>query len=174
MAGAVSQQEVELKTQSWYFAFQVIQVFLVTTFSSGASTIATQIIQNPTSVPILLAQNLPKASNFYISYFVLFGLASSSRLLFNVQGLLKFSVGRILKNTPRKQFEHYINMSHLNWGSEYPKWTNLAVIGRFELAKCFQRSILNRFCSNCVLLSCASSSRFRDCRLRLNILGLPI
>jgi hypothetical protein len=136
MAGAVSQQEVELRTQSWYFAFQVIQVFLVTTFSAGASAVITQIIQYPTSAPALLAQNLPKASNFYISYFVLFGLTSSSRMLFNVEGLLNHGVGGFLKKTPRKQYEHYINMSHLSWGSEYPKWTNLAVIGMFERKNC--------------------------------------
>lgn len=130
MAGAVSQQEVELRTQSWYFSFQVVQVFLVTTFSSGASAVTTQIIQYPTSAPALLAQNLPKASNFYISYFILFGLASSSKLLFNFQGLLQHGVGGVLKKTPRQQYEQYTNMSHLKWGSEYPKWTLLAVIGR--------------------------------------------
>ncbi|QDS73513.1 hypothetical protein FKW77_009415 [Venturia effusa] len=128
MAGAVSQQEVELRTQSWFFAFQVIQVFLVTTFSSGASAVTTQIIQHPTSTPALLAQNLPKASNFYISYFILFGLASSSRMIFNFMGLLQYGVGGVLKKTPRQQYEHSINMSHLKWGSEYPKWTLLAVI----------------------------------------------
>ncbi|TID26093.1 DUF221-domain-containing protein [Venturia nashicola] len=128
MAGAVSQQEVELRTQSWFFAFQVIQVFLVTTFSSGASAVVTQIVQYPTSAPKLLAQNLPKASNFYISYFLVFGLASSSKMLFNFMGLLRYGVGGILKRTPRQQYEHFINLSHLKWGSEYPKWTLLAVI----------------------------------------------
>lgn len=130
MAGAVSLQEVELKTQSWFFAFQVVQVFLVTTFSSGASAVVTQIIQYPTSAPMLLARNLPTASNFYISYFVLFGLASSSKKLFNFMGLLQYGVGGILQRTPRQQYERYINFSHLKWGSEYPKWTLLAVIGK--------------------------------------------
>lgn len=131
MAGAVSQQEVELRTQSWFFAFQVIQVFLITTFSSGASAVTTQILQYPASAPKLLAQNLPKASNFYISYFILFGLASSSKMLFNFMGLLQCGVGGILNKTPRQQYEHYINMSHLKWGSEYPQWTLLAVIGMY-------------------------------------------
>jgi hypothetical protein len=35
LAGEPTLSAVELKTQSWYFAFQVVQVFLVTTFSSG-------------------------------------------------------------------------------------------------------------------------------------------
>lgn len=34
-AGEPTLSAIELKTQSWYFAFQVVQVFLITTFSSG-------------------------------------------------------------------------------------------------------------------------------------------
>lgn len=34
--------QVELRTQGWYFAFQVVQVFLITTFSSGASKVASK------------------------------------------------------------------------------------------------------------------------------------
>lgn len=34
-AGEPTLSAIELKTQSWYFSFQVVQVFLITTFSSG-------------------------------------------------------------------------------------------------------------------------------------------
>lgn len=70
---------VALRVQSWYFPFQVIQVFLVTTFASGASSVASQIVQNPSSAVTLLAKNLPKASNFYIAYFILFGKSQSEQ-----------------------------------------------------------------------------------------------
>ena len=43
-SGAVMSAQVELRTQSWYFAFQVVQVFLITTFSSGASTVASMFV----------------------------------------------------------------------------------------------------------------------------------
>ncbi|KAK0843200.1 phosphate metabolism protein 7 [Friedmanniomyces endolithicus] len=72
-----TQGAVQLKTQSWYFAFQVIQVFLITTFSSGAASVATQVFSNPTSAPTLLAKNLPKASNFYITNLGVIALAYS-------------------------------------------------------------------------------------------------
>lgn len=39
-AGSVTLAQIELRTQGWYFAFQVVQVFLITTFSSGAATVA--------------------------------------------------------------------------------------------------------------------------------------
>lgn len=120
---------VELKTQSWYFVFQVIQVFLITTFSSGASAVVTQIIQNPGSAPGLLATNLPKASNFYISYFILYGLATAASMILNIVALLLYIVlGKFLDSTPRKMYNRWIGLAGIGWGSEYPKWTNLGVI----------------------------------------------
>ncbi len=126
--GAVTRAEVELQTQSWYFGFQVIQVFLVTTFSSGAASVAGQIASDPTSVAELLARNLPKASNFYISYFVLYGVGISASYLVNFSGLFWFVLNRFTASTPRTKFNDYVKLSGPSWGSVYPKWTNLGVI----------------------------------------------
>jgi hypothetical protein len=41
-AGSVTLAQVELRVQGWYFFFQVVQVFLVTTFSSGAAKVASR------------------------------------------------------------------------------------------------------------------------------------
>lgn len=129
MGGEPTLSAVELKTQSWYFAFQVIQVFLITTFTSGAAAVASQIVQNPGMAPGLLAENLPKASNFYISYFILYGLAQAASQLLNIVALLlNIVLGKFLDSTPRKMFARWVNLAGLGWGSEYPKWTNLCVI----------------------------------------------
>lgn len=74
-------------TQAWYFAFQLIQVFLITTFSSGAAAVATKIAREPRLAPELLAENLPKASNFYLTYFILQGTASAAQNILNWSGL---------------------------------------------------------------------------------------
>jgi len=113
--------EVEQQTQSWYFAFQVIQVFLVTTFTSGATAVVSQIVSEPTQAVTLLSKNLPKASNFYISYFILYGLANASRYLFNVAGLLGVFVLSKFAKTPRKKYMRYVSFTEPSWGSEYPK-----------------------------------------------------
>ncbi|KAJ9666769.1 phosphate metabolism protein 7 [Coniosporium apollinis] len=126
--GAVTRGEIELQTQYWYFGFQIIQVFLVTTLSSGAASVASQIASNPTSVTELLARNLPKASNFYITYFVLYGVGISASYLINFGGLVTFVLGRFTANTPRAMFTDYVKLTAPRWGSEYPKWTNLGVI----------------------------------------------
>lgn len=67
----------ELQVQAWYYTFQVIQVFLVTALSSSATAFIPTVISNPHHVPQLLADNLPKSSNFYLTYFILQGLACS-------------------------------------------------------------------------------------------------
>ncbi|KAF2475294.1 DUF221-domain-containing protein [Lindgomyces ingoldianus] len=130
VAGWVTLSQVELQTQSWYFAFQVVQVFLITTFSSAATTVVNQVIANPGSALTLLSENLPKASNVYINYFILFGLASFAGTLLNIGGFVTVVLlGRILPGgTPRKIFQKLVNLSAPMWGSEFPKWVNLGVI----------------------------------------------
>jgi len=131
LAGYVTWSQIELKTQNWYFAFQVVQVFLVATLSSAITSAINQIIDNPGSVLTLLSTSLPKASNFYISYFILLGLSSAAGTLLNIGGfVVVVLLGRILPGkTPRKIFDKLTKLSAPSWGSEYPKWVNLAVIG---------------------------------------------
>jgi len=129
LAGEPTLAAVELRTQTWYFSFQVVQVFLITTFTSAATSVTTQIIQNPGSAPTLLATNLPKASNFYISYFILFGLAQAALQLLNIVPLLMYTLlGKLLDKSPRKKYNRYVNIPGLGWGSAYPKFTLLGVI----------------------------------------------
>ena len=130
LAGYVTLSQVELQTQSWYFAFQVIQVFLITTCTSAASSVVSDIIDDPGKAVPFLAENLPKASNFYINFFILFGLSSFAGTLLNIGGFVGVVLlGRILPGkTPRKIFQKLIGLSAPMWGSEFPKWVNLGVI----------------------------------------------
>ncbi|RMX82314.1 hypothetical protein D0869_06144 [Hortaea werneckii] len=120
---------VQAKVQKWYFPFQVVQVFLVTTFTSAATAVVTKIINDPTTAPTLLAKNLPKASNFYIVYFILQGLMAAALQFLNVVPLLfSLILGKILDTTPKKMFNRYVTLAGLGWGAFYPKITLLGVI----------------------------------------------
>lgn len=130
LAGKPSQASVELRVQNSYFLFQVIQVFLVTTVTSGAAASVTAIIDDPSSATTLLATSLPKASNFYISYFILQGLAISSGAVLQIVGVILFRVlGTILDSTPRKMYKRWVRLSGLGWGTVFPIYTLLTVIG---------------------------------------------
>jgi hypothetical protein len=94
------------------------------------TSVINDVLKNPGSVLTLLATNLPKASNFYISYFILLCLSAAASTLLNIGGfVVVVLLGRILPGkTPRKIFDKLTKMSAPSWGSEFPKWTNLAVI----------------------------------------------
>lgn len=98
--------------------------------SSAITSVIDDVLKNPGMVLNLLAENLPKASNFYISYFILLGLASASGTLLNIGGfVVVVLLGRIIPGkTPRKIFDKLTKLSAPSWGSEFPKWINLGVI----------------------------------------------
>jgi MFS family permease len=130
LGGDPSRSAVELTVQNTYFAFQVIQVFLVATLGSAASSALGSILPNHINmIPQLLASSIPKASNFYLSYFVLQGLAVVSGTLLNLTGLVLFLVlGRFLDNTPRKMYKRWVSLAGMSWGTVFPPYTNLFVI----------------------------------------------
>jgi len=129
VGGAPTTQAVELSLQNSYFAFQIVQVFLVATLASAASAVVQQVIEDPTSVTTILANKLPLASTFYISYFVLQGLGIVSSLLLGLVGLVLFMVlGKLLDKTPRKMYNRWINLAGVSWGQIFPIYTNLFII----------------------------------------------
>ena len=110
-------------------AFQVVQVFVITTFASGAASVVTQIIQKPSSATTLLAENLPKASNFYISYIIVQGLGIAAGMLLSIGPLVMITmVGKFLDKSPRKMYNRYVNLAGLQWGTLYPQFGNLGII----------------------------------------------
>ncbi|CAI7642781.1 unnamed protein product [Penicillium bialowiezense] len=128
-AGVPSKARVELFTQSAHFVFQVVQVFLVTTLTSAASAATLQIIKDPLSIKDLLAQNLPKATNFYISYFMLQGLSMSSMALVQIASALVFKfVTTFFAYSPRRLFQQWAELGSLGWGNVFPVFTCMAVI----------------------------------------------
>lgn len=108
-------------------------MFLVATVTSSAAAIAAQIKDNPGAVTSILAENLPKGSNFYISYFIVQGLGVASSVLSQVVGFAIFTLMyKYLSGTPRALYTKWANLSAISWGSVLPVYTNIAVI-----SKCF-------------------------------------
>ncbi|KAK0645630.1 hypothetical protein B0T16DRAFT_390214 [Cercophora newfieldiana] len=129
LAGEPSLSRVELFTQNAYFAFQVIQIFLITTLASAATAVAKQIIDSPTDTPSILASKLPRASNIYISYFIVQGLTIATGVLTQVVGFVVFNIlYKFLAGTPRAMYNKWANLSAISWGSTLPVYTNIVVI----------------------------------------------
>merc|ERR1711939_710155 len=129
LGGAPTYSDAEYSLQNYFFAFQVVQVFLVATLGSAASSVVTQIIDNPASVTSLLSTSLPKASNFYLSYIVLQGLGVFAGMLVGLAGLFITPIlVWLLGSTPRKIFLRWNRMAGVGWGQVFPIMTNFLVI----------------------------------------------
>lgn len=131
LGGSPTYSDVEYTVQNSYFAFQVIQVFLVTTLTSAASSAVTEIIDDPTSVTSLLSTSIPRASNFYLSYFIVQGLGVFASTLVGISGLFVTPLlVKFLASTPRKIWQRWNQLGGVGWGTLYPVYTNLFVIGK--------------------------------------------
>lgn len=129
--GSVTGMAVELSVQWYYFAFLFIQVFLVVSISSGISNTLSQLSENPTLAPEILATNLPKASNYFFSYLLIQALSVSAGALLQVMGLIKwFILAPILDSTARQKWRRQTTLPDMQWGTFFPVYTNLAVIGK--------------------------------------------
>ncbi|KAK3302725.1 uncharacterized protein B0T15DRAFT_543745 [Chaetomium strumarium] len=128
VAGVPSHGLVELFVQHAYFAFQIVQVFLITTLTSAASSAVTEILQDPLSVRELLSKNLPKASNFYLSYILIQCLAAGAARLANFGDLFRHEIVSNVSANPRWRFKRWRRLTRVHWGSEFPRFTNMGVI----------------------------------------------
>ncbi|CAN8100742.1 unnamed protein product [Discula destructiva] len=128
-SGEATSVSAELQVQAWYYAFQIIQVFLVTALSSSATAFIPKIINEPHHVPQLLADNIPKSSNFYLTYFILQGLASSVKAVMNWSDLFEYLFYEMfIYKTPRDKYNQYTSLKSIGWGKVYPKFTNFIII----------------------------------------------
>lgn len=129
LSGCLTNQSIEYFTQNAYFAFQVVQSFLVVTIASSVSAVATQIIEDPTSALTLLSSNIPKSSNFFISYIILNGFSVSGGILFQIVTFILFYVfSFLLDTTARQKYNRYTSLGSMAWGTTYPVYEVLAII----------------------------------------------
>lgn len=128
-SGIPTKAGIEYAVSNTYFTFLVVQAFLVVTVASSATAAVTQIINQPSSATTILAAKLPTASNFYISYILLQGLAVSAGALAQIVGLILFKVlGKLLDSTPRKKWHRWAHLSSVSFGTLFPAFTFISMI----------------------------------------------
>lgn len=130
VAGLPSTLAIELFTQNNYFAFQVVQVFLITTLTSAASNAFQDVLKDPLGARDLLAQNLPGASDFYLSYILIQCLLSGATNMLQIWGFLRHVVMVKFTNNPRMRYQSWRQLKQPMWGALYPVYANMGVIGK--------------------------------------------
>ncbi|KAG6900296.1 hypothetical protein C0993_000269 [Termitomyces sp. T159_Od127] len=120
---------LELSLMTRFFMFLVVHSFFIVTLSSGIIKALPDLINNPTSVPSLLAENLPGASTFFLTYIVLQGLSVVAASFLQVVPLIIYYVKLfVLGSTPRSVHGIKFGLGSVNWGTTFPNVTLLVVI----------------------------------------------
>ncbi|KAG6831418.1 hypothetical protein H0H87_005239 [Tephrocybe sp. NHM501043] len=120
---------LELSLMTRFFIFQVIHSFIIVTLSSGLIKALPQLINNPTSIPSILANNLPGASTFFLTYIILQGLSGVAGGFLQIVPLIIYYVKLfILGSTPRSIYGIKFGLRNVQWGTTFPGVTLLVVI----------------------------------------------
>jgi hypothetical protein len=136
--------EIEIDVQKVMFIFLFIHIFLVVTISSGFTVIFEGLVNNPVSIPNILATNLPKCSNFFFSYMVIRGLSYSGNNLLQINSLFcNTFVYPFIDVTPRDKFKRLSALPQYQWGSIYPTFS---VLGSIGLIYCILSPLILVFC----------------------------
>ncbi|CAG8482795.1 1059_t:CDS:2 [Diversispora eburnea] len=80
---------VEISLQKKYYFFLIINVLLVTSFANGVFEAISPIIENPPSIVNTLAEKLPLASTFFLTY-VLLSISGSAIELLQIGPLVMY------------------------------------------------------------------------------------
>jgi hypothetical protein len=109
---------------------QIAIVIFGETLAPAAVSVALMAIRSPSSIPVLLAPEFAKGSNFCIQYFILDSLAKSSLSLLTSESYIGARLKSLFDDTPRKIERRRSNRHGINWGEVFPEITIFGVTGR--------------------------------------------
>ncbi|KIY74044.1 DUF221-domain-containing protein [Cylindrobasidium torrendii FP15055 ss-10] len=112
-----------------FFLFLLIHGFLIVTLSSGITQAIQDIVEQPTQTVQQLAQQLPGAAIFFLTYLSTQGLAAAGGALAQlVPMLMHFGRKLFLGRTPRQAYEVTFMMPAGDFGVIMPRLSLLATI----------------------------------------------
>lgn len=104
LVGAPTRSKREVITQNFYFTFLFIELVLLTAVSSSVVKIVPLIIDNPVSIPTLLATNIPTSANYFFNYLIVQSLGFSASILFQYLRVLYITlIWPWFTQTPREE-----------------------------------------------------------------------
>ncbi|KAG7442520.1 DUF221-domain-containing protein [Guyanagaster necrorhizus] len=130
-----------------FFLFLLIHGFLIVTLSSGITSAIQDIIEQPTQTVQQLAQQLPGASIFFLTYMLAQGFAGAGGALAQLMPLVMHYIRKwFLGRTPRQAFSVTFMMPSVDFGVILPRLSLLATIA-------FAYSVLNPLINVMALIS---------------------
>ncbi|KZT65313.1 DUF221-domain-containing protein [Daedalea quercina L-15889] len=119
--GMTTRTAIELSLMNRYFLFLVIHSFLIVTLSSGIIAALPSLVEDTGSIPTTLAEELPKASVFFLSYIILQGLSGTATGFLAYIPLAIYYVKLYLTgSTPRSIYNIKYRLRSVQWGNTFP------------------------------------------------------
>ncbi|KII90959.1 hypothetical protein PLICRDRAFT_158404 [Plicaturopsis crispa FD-325 SS-3] len=127
--GIPQRSGIELSLMTRFFIFQVIHSFLIVTISSGIIAALPGLVKSPTGVPSILANKLPGASTFFLTYIILQGLSVTAGGFLQIVTLFMYYLKLfVMGSTPRSIYNIKYGARSVAWGTLFPSMTLLVVI----------------------------------------------
>ncbi|KAF7731606.1 hypothetical protein EC973_009370 [Apophysomyces ossiformis] len=120
---------VELSVLHKYFFFLFIDVVLVSTIAGGVFQTWAALSKNPTSIVNVLAEKLPQASTFFITYVMLQAINASGQAMLQLVPFLLSYVFPLFATTPRDIYNQKSICPNVNLGTLIPSHSVIFVLG---------------------------------------------
>ncbi|KAG0180534.1 hypothetical protein DFQ28_001133 [Apophysomyces sp. BC1034] len=120
---------VELSVLHKYFFFLFIDVVLVSTIAGGIFQTLSAIKNNPTSIINTLAEKLPQASTFFITFVMLQAINGSGQAMLQLVPFILSYLFPFLATTPRDIYGQKSVCPNVNLGTLIPSQTVIFVLG---------------------------------------------
>ncbi|KAI9271894.1 hypothetical protein BDA99DRAFT_501259 [Phascolomyces articulosus] len=127
--GIPQKSMVDLSLLHKYFFFLFVDVVLVSTIVGGAIQAISEFLKNPLSIINILAESLPKASTFFITYVLLQALNGTGQAILQAVPLVLSYLLPFLSVTPRDIYTRKAKCPTINLGTLIPSHTVIFVLG---------------------------------------------
>ncbi|KAI8329750.1 hypothetical protein BC941DRAFT_384371 [Chlamydoabsidia padenii] len=129
LEGIPQKSFVDLSVLHKYFFFQFVDVVLVSTIAGGILQTLPQLVENPTSIINILAENLPKASTFFITFVMLQATNSTGQAILQLVPYIMSFVTPIFSTTPRDIYKQKTQLPGISIGTLIPSHSVIFVLG---------------------------------------------
>ncbi|KAF2008347.1 DUF221-domain-containing protein [Aaosphaeria arxii CBS 175.79] len=123
--GISSKSIITLRIQDFYFYFMFLQATVIISLSAGLTTIVNE-ASDSISIAALLAKNLPKASNYFLSYVLLQALSVGSQALLRTDRLISNLILSPINDRTVTDHIERRNVPDIEWGIFVPVYSNLS------------------------------------------------
>ncbi|KAI9307429.1 hypothetical protein BJ944DRAFT_237876 [Cunninghamella echinulata] len=129
LEGIPQRSFVTLSLLHKYFSFQYVDVVLVSTIAGGVINTISQLGENPLGIINVLAENLPKASTFFITFVMLQAINGAGSAILQLVPFIMSFIKPFLSTTPRDIYMQKRTLAGVNIGTLIPSHTVIFILG---------------------------------------------